>query len=271
MGLITISRNLGSGGAEIARLVADGLKVEFYDDMLLQQEAMRLGVRSEELAGFDEKPPGFFEHVFSEKPEVYLDLMESVVYEVARKGEGVIMGHGGQLLLQDFSCALHVLVHAPLALRIQNIMERHGLSGEAAEKLIHKSDHEQKGFLQFAYHMDWSAPKLYDLVINTQKVRKETAAELIMRVAGTDDFLSCSVTALDAMEALALQKRIEAALLKNHFSLNRLYVEVPEKGVVYVYGYCYTVEEKDRLLEVVKKVPEVSDLKADISVAPTGY
>jgi cytidylate kinase len=271
MALVTISRNLASGGTEIAQLVAKGLAVDLYDDNRLRQEAAKLGVRSDELAELDEKSPGFFEHLFTQKPQLYLDLMESVVYEVARKGQGVIMGHGAQLLLREFSCALHVLVHAPEGLRVQKAMDERGLSREGAEKLIRKSDHEQRGFLHSAFHMDWSDPKLYDLVVNTQKVQIETAANLIVQVAGTREVQACGVTALDAMERLALEKRIQAALLRNNYSLSRFYVEVPSKGVAYVAGFCYTVEDKDRLLELVKSVPGVAEFRADISVTPTGY
>lgn len=268
MSLITISRSMGSGGSRIASLVADGLNVELYDDRRLQEEAVAMGIRSEELKSLNEKAPGFFDHVWSHKPELYLDLMESVIYEVARKGEGVIMGHGSQLLLREFGCAMHVLVHASESTRIQRMIDRHGMTRKAAERLVHKSDHVQKGFLRFAFHMDWNDPSLYDMVINTEKVGPQSAAKLIVEAAQAQEIKECSITALDAMERMSLTRRIEASLLRNDFSLTRLHVEVLEKGVAHIRGLVETEEVRSRLIDEVKGVPGVSDVQTDVIVLP---
>lgn len=89
----------------IVKLVADGLKLEIYDDRRLQEEAIRMGVQSEELKGTDKKVPGLFDRIFSEKPRVYLDLLEAVVYEVAK--DGLKMGcENGKLFFCDPSGSL---------------------------------------------------------------------------------------------------------------------------------------------------------------------
>ena len=94
MPLITISRGIGCGGMIIARLVAEGLKLELFDDRRLQEEAIKMGLRPENI---DENAPGFLDRILSKKPEIYLDYMESIIYEVAKRGEGVIIGHGSQI------------------------------------------------------------------------------------------------------------------------------------------------------------------------------
>ena len=139
-------------------------------------------------SGLDEKAPGFLDRIFSRKPEIYLDCMEALVYEVAKKGEGIIIGHGSQMMLRDFECALHVHIYADEATRIRNLMNQRGMSEEAARKLIEKSDHEQEGFFRFAFHMDWTDPSLYDLVINTEQIGIDTAAKLLadMEAAGSE-------------------------------------------------------------------------------------
>jgi hypothetical protein len=73
---------------------------------------------------FDEKAPGLFSRLLSHKPEVYLDLLEVLIYEVARHGKGVILGHGAQFLLWDFGCALHVCIYASESTRIQNLTDQ---------------------------------------------------------------------------------------------------------------------------------------------------
>jgi cytidylate kinase len=266
MPLITISRGIGCGGEDIAKLVADGLKVELFDDLKLQQEAMEMGIKPEELNDLDEKAPGFFDLVFSKKPEIYLDYMESIVYEVAKKGEGVIIGHGSQMLLRDFECALHVHVYASEPARVQNLVKQKGINENAALKLIRKNDNEQKGFLRFAFHMDWNDPSLYDLIINTDKTGMDLTAKTIQEVALSGQMQACSLTALEAMEKLSLKKRIHAAILKNDISLLNLNVEVPEAGIVELSGFTHLAESKDQILKTIKEVSGVTEVKGDVAV-----
>ena len=270
MSLITISRSMGCGGTKIASLVADELKLELYDDRRLQQEAIKMGIRSEELESLDEKAPGFFDHLRGYRPELYLDLMESVVYEVAQRGKGVILGHGSQLLLRDFGCGLHVRIYASEKSRIQRLMTERGVSEKTAEKLIHKSDHERRGFLRFAFHMDWNDLSLYDLVINAEKMDTDGAAYLIIEAGKFDKIKACGLTALEAMERLSLTKKIEAALLKNNVSPVYYHIEVPEKGQARISGFARSGEEKRRLLNVVKKVSGVSNIEDEVAILQPG-
>ncbi|MFH1487971.1 MAG: cytidylate kinase-like family protein [Pseudomonadota bacterium] len=271
MSLVTISSSMGCGGAEIAKLVAEGLKLELYDDKRLQEEAIKMGITSEDLKGFDEKAPGFFDRILNSKPEAYLDYMEAVVYEVSQRGEGVILGHGSQILLQDFGCALHVLIHAPESTRLQNLMDRQGLSAKAAEKLIWKSDHEKKGFFRFAFHKEASDPSHYDLTINTEKLSGESAAKLVMEAAELQEIKTCSLSAMDAMDRLSQIKKIQAVLLKNNINMTMLNVEVPEKGVAEISGLANSEEEKKEILKYVKSVPEISEVRYEVVLKPAGY
>lgn len=268
MSLITITRCIGCGGMTIARNVAEGLNIELYDDHRLQEEAGKIGIQPEILKELDEKAPGLFNRLFSYKPDIYLDLMESVIYEVARKGEGVILGHGAQLLLRDFSCALHVLIHASEPFRIKHLMDQQELSSEAAKKMIHKSDHERKGFLRFAFHKDWDDLSLYDLVINRDKLSTESASSLIIEVAQSQEIKECSLTALDAMERMSLEKKIEAALIRNNITTNEINIEVPVKGFAYITGWTHTQEQKDHVVQVVQGVPGVTEVKSEVMVVP---
>ena len=273
MALITISRGIGCGGLTISRLVADGLKLELYDDEKLHNEAIRMGLKPEAVTEMDEKAPGFFDMILNKHPDVYLDYMEAVVYEVAKRGEGVIVGHGSQVLLRDFECALHVRIQASEATRIQNLMKHRGVSEAAARKLIHKRDHEQRGFFRFAFHMDWNDPSLYDLIINTEQLGIDTAAHLIMEAARSDQIKACSLNAIEAMERLSFKKRVHAALLETDVNVSNLYVEVPEQGVVEISGFTESKEQKKRIGERLKALSGVSKVEDHIVVLDTvrGY
>jgi cytidylate kinase len=270
MALITVSGGMGCGADKVARYVSEKAKLTLYDDRKLQIEATRLGVRSQELKGFDEKVPGFFDSLRGYNPELYVDLMESVIYELSRSGNGVILGHGSQLLLRDFRCALHVLMFASEDYRIKQVMANHGLSGKAAEKMISKSDSERRGFMHFAFKMDLDDMSLYDLVLNPEKIGVEGAGRLVLEALEVQAVKECSLNALETMERMALLKKVQAALLKARFGFVQFNVDVPEKGVVHLFGFAANEEEKKQMIAEVKKVAGVSKVKDEVGVLPPG-
>jgi cytidylate kinase len=264
MPLITISYGMGTDGRSIARGVADELNLELYDDEKIQGIVVSLGIRTEEIKELDEKEPGFFDRLLSRKPDIYLRCLDSAVYSVAQKGNGVIVGHGSQTLLQDFGCALHVLIKNNEEERIQHLMEREGMRREVAEKVIRKSDSTLKGFFRFAYQREWDDPAIYDMVINTEKMGSETAAGLIIAAARSEEMKACSLTAIDSMKRLSIAKKIEAELIKNNIYVHNLNIEVLENGVVNITGTALTAERKNRVLRTVKGMPEVTDVNMSV-------
>jgi len=266
MTLITITQNFGGDGMAIARKVADGLGIELFDDRKLQGLVHARGIPSEEIGRFDEKAPGFLDNFMGSRPQVFLDILESVIYEVARKGEGVIIGHGSQMLLRNFDCAFHVWVFASDKRRIDNMAAQQGLSREAALKLIRKRDQAQSGFFNFAFHLEMNDPSLYDLIIHTEKLDVDTASGLIIQAARSECLRTCSLKALEAMDRLALEKRVHAALLESGKDMNTIIVEVPEKGTVHVYGISRNLEDAQKIEAAVRRVPGVSKLVPAISV-----
>ena len=270
MSLITISGGRGCGAEQVARLVAKAAELELYDDHRLHQEAVKQGIQSEDLKHLGEKAPGFLDLLRGHQPQVYLDLVQSLIYEVSRLGQGVILGHGSQVLLRDFGCAFHVLIHAAKPYRIKQMMAQQGLSSKAAEKIISTSDHERRGYLRYAFHLDWSDPALYDLVVNTEKFGVEGAAKLIVDALKSEGIQECSLHTLESMQKTALMKKVEAALLKENFSLSDFRVAVSETGVAEIYGYTNTTDTKKRMLEAVGQVPGVEKIIDDVGILPPG-
>jgi hypothetical protein len=202
---------------------------------------------------------------------MYLNLMESVIYEAARLGQGVIIGHGSQMLLHDFGCAMHVLVTAHKESRIHRLMHEMRLTREAAQKLIRQSDNQKKRFFRYAFHKDWDDPTLYDLCINPDKIGSERAAQLIMEMARSPELKSCSIYALDALERLSQTKRIEATLMEMDLRHSGLRVEMREKGVAHITGVLYNHMDKGRIPTVVGRIPGVERVQVDVTLVPAGY
>jgi cytidylate kinase len=264
MSLITISQDFGSGGYQIAKTVAEKLGLELYDDERLRKKALEYGVPAEHLKGLEEKEPGLFDRLMGRKPEIYLDMLQNVVYKVAHGGEGVIFGHGSQILLKDFGCALHVRVYASREKRVRNMVDEQKISPEAADKIIFKKDQEFKGFFRYAFQKDFNDPGLYDLIINTEKISMETAAEYIINLARSDDVKACSLSALETMDRRALERMIHAQLTEKGIVLNTITIEVPEPGIASIFGLARSDAERDAIVQAVNSIQEVK--KADINI-----
>ncbi len=261
MALITISQNFGSGGLEIARLAADKLDLELYDDPKLQMIALEAGIQPEDLASIDEKAPGWFDRILSHRPDTYLEFMESVVYEVARHGRGIILGHGSQMFLRDFDCALHVRIYAKEDSRIETIRKEQGLDA---------ADARQQGFFRFAFHERWDDPSLYDLIINTEKLGVEASAATVIVAAQDQRINECSLTALDTMERMALTKQVEAELLKMDVDLKFLTIEAQSGGTVNISGLVVQEVLKKRISDIVRNLPGVDEVRNRVVTMPGG-
>jgi cytidylate kinase len=270
MSLITITCGIGTGGAAVARQVAETLGITLYDDDRLQDEAVRMGIRSADLKSLDEKAPGLFDRILSRQPGHYVAFMESVVFEVARSGKGVILGHGSQILLRDFGCALHVLVTAGQNTRVANLLSERGINRETAEKLIEKSDSEKRGFFRFAFHRELSDPALYDLVASTEKMGIDLSARLIVEAARSDEISTCGLNALMAMERMGRKKKIEAVLQKKNLNLTLIHIEVDDDGRARVSGAMPNKEERRQLIAALKELPGDLDIEVDVIAMPAG-
>ncbi len=270
MALITVSHNLGSGGLEIAGLAAVELDMPLYDDRKMQGIALASGLHPHDIRALDEKAPGFFDRILSRRPDIYLDFMESVVYEMARRGVGVIVGHGSQMLLRDFDCALHVRIHARESVRMARMAAEQGLSEADARKLVQKADARQKGFFNFAFQKRWDDAALYDLSINTEKLANGAAAAVVAAVAGDQRINECSLTALESMERLALVKRIEAELLKHEIDLKFLTIEIRDEGLADVSGLVFTPAMVADMPDIVRRVPGVRKVDSRVMLMPAG-
>src|SRR5574340_288877 len=140
MYFITVSEMLGSGGENVARKVAEKLHYPFYAKEELYKAADEMGYLAD-VSHLDLKEPHLLEKYFSDKPKIYLDRFQAVIYEVAKKGNALFFGKGSQLLLQDFDCALHVLVIGSLERRIARFVRDTKVDKAVAEKILHTSDH----------------------------------------------------------------------------------------------------------------------------------
>jgi cytidylate kinase len=256
MYFITISEMLGTHGEKIARKVAKELNYNFYGEEELFRAADEMGFLND-IKKLGEKSPALLERFFSEKPKIYLDRLQSVIYEVAKKGDAVFFGRGSQLLLHSFGCAFHVLVTGSMEKRVKRVMEEKQAGREVAEKMIHRSDHDKRGFIRFAFDEDWLNPHLYDLILNTDKLSVDSAARMIADGARSEEIKSCGIDSITNLKKLSIHRQIESALLESSLMTSHLFFTVENGDLVRLLGMVNSQEEKEKVEALVKKVKEI--------------
>ncbi len=203
--VITISRQVGSGGDEIALDVSKILGYTYFDKILMVDAAKSIGVSEEEIADFSEdtyKVKGFVDKILQRKKPVVshalkdnaqirkaldeeecLSVIHVVISSLASRGKTVIVGRGGQAILKHKLGVLHVRIVAPVDVRVKRIMKSEGLSQKDALRLIEDNDKAQAEYLQRFHNINWEDPTIYDMVLNTGKMNFDIATKVIVKAA----------------------------------------------------------------------------------------
>ena len=197
MRAITISREYGSGGGEIAARLAQRLGWQLVDHEVVVEVANALGVSEAEAEAHDEHVEGLASRILSSLqlvepimlvgstnlPEAderkYRDALFEVVEAAVTQGHVVIVGRGSQILLAQRRDVFHARIIAPLELRIAYVMQREGLNQNDARSRIQMKDRDRIRYLQAEHHQSPEDAHLYDLVINTGVIDLDSAIDLI--------------------------------------------------------------------------------------------
>jgi len=182
--VITISRELGSGGASIGKMLANQLDLRYYDRELIEEIATRTGSDAEHIklhettgrSGFGSMLLGFIDrrHV---QDTVYLRSLLKVLRAIATEGRAVIIGRGAGCVLEN---ALRIRFIAPFEVRVERMARVRDLSLDEARQLVLDTDYRQRRFLHDFFGCDADGVQPYDLVINTAHLSLEHGAELAM-------------------------------------------------------------------------------------------
>jgi len=259
MPIITISRQLGSLGTDIAQLLCKRFQYQCVDKELLEGAFGESGLPRESVERYDEKKPGFWD-IFKTDKARYLHFVKGALFGFARKGNCVILGRGGQAALGNIPGILHVRVVAPMEKRIQRITKRFECDERQAAKFIDQNDQERGGFHKFFFDCNWEDSDLYDLVINTGSLSAESAARLIQDVAKSDEFAARQTETLLKLDDLSLEHEIKTTIIyKEKLSIHFLEV-FSQQGVVTLRGIAgdsRDVEQSEKIAASMENVKEV--------------
>ncbi len=259
MAIITISREMGSGGIPIAHRAAEKLGYTLIDGEAIAKVAGKYGLTPEALEIADEKPPAFVERL-DEKMEVDLHLIELIILEYALKGNVIIYGRGGQDLLKDISSVLRTRIIAPFEERVERWAEREWLDPDLARVLVRKSDQQRAGFIKYYFDRDWDNPLHYDLIINTSRLSEETAVKLLCEGVKDKNLVEKKGAAKNTLFNLIVRKRTEIAILSStDVEAHHLQITA-EDGLVTLSGHLHSEAERRDVLKITRKVEGVKDI-----------
>jgi cytidylate kinase len=183
---LAISREAGAGGDTIAKIVGQRLGWEVLGKELLDRIASRFHSNRSMLDLVDETPSNWVYDVLGTwmdstviPHETYVVQLGRVVLAAAKKANVVFVGRGAQFLLpRDKGFAVR-LVASP-QFRIENLMRLKGLTTAEAQRYLNEADKGRREFGSRFFHHDVTDPHLYDLVLNTERLGIEGAAEVIL-------------------------------------------------------------------------------------------
>lgn len=215
MSVVTISRQVGSLGDEIAGLVADKLGYALVSREGIHKLARECDAEFKDACSAfeEERGAGFWERLFYRDP-AYTSLFEALNLELASKGDVVILGRGAQVALAELPGVFHARVVAPRTLRVQRVRERMGLSAEDANDFVHNYDKQRRALIESVYHKDLSDWSLYSMVLNTANLNAEAGAELIALAVQKMPPLAEADLVGQELARRAFAKRVESAIKK---------------------------------------------------------
>lgn len=188
--IITISRQYGSGGRIVGKLLAERLGVPFYDNELISLAAEKTGLSKECFVNAEETSTGnlflslttltpsieSFGLPFNEK--IFL-VQSQIIKEVAEKGSCVIVGRSADYVLSDMENCVHLFLQADLKDRINRAIAHYGLPEKNAESTVIKTDKRRANYYNYFTGLKWGKAENYDLILNTSRMDLEKIVDVI--------------------------------------------------------------------------------------------
>ena len=197
MFVITISHQLGSGGAMLGQKMAELLKVPFFDREILKRVAENLHLAESELEYREERLSTFWEKFarnaaigdavgiltadrFDPTDQELFDYECETIGKIAEKSSGVFLGRCGFYTLRDHPRRVNILVHADLSERIERVKRLFNVNEEAASKMIRTNDRTRGEYVHAFTRLNWQDARLYDLAMNTSSLGMDKALDFAL-------------------------------------------------------------------------------------------
>lgn len=195
--VITISHQLGSGGAYLGQILSEQLGIPFFDREILKKVADQLHMEETELEYREERLTSYWqsfarvaalsdpvgclslEHYQPSDQELF-QLESQTIMRIVKESSAIFIGRCGRYILRDHPDHFSILVHSDLPARIERIQQLFCLTPKDAKKLIETNDRERAAYIRAFTHQEWLDARLYNLCVNTARIGFDKTADLAL-------------------------------------------------------------------------------------------
>ena len=194
--IITIGRQFGSGGKEIAEKLGENLQIPVYDKEMLAVAAKDSGICQELFESHDEKPTNSFlyslvmdTYSMGYSPNAYMDMpinhkvflaQFDAIKKLANEGPCILVGRCADYALDSYDNCLSVFIHANLDARIERIARMYDLTDAKAKDMIVKTDKKRATYYNYYTNKKWGAAESYELCLDSSKLGITGTTEAIL-------------------------------------------------------------------------------------------
>lgn len=195
--IITVSREFGCNGTEIAEKLAKRLRFLLINKSYINELMLKNGLEEDQLESLEESSLS----PFNETRKRYIELMNKLILELAETKPIILLGRGGQFLFKNHPQAFHIKIIGSIEERTKIVMNQYKLDKVTALKLIAEQDRRRDLYISKVFGGDWNDPSLYSLVINMDYFDVASSVKMILRaikLANRNDFKNSDVQTLEA-------------------------------------------------------------------------
>lgn len=195
--VIVISRQFGSGGRKIGKLLSDKLKIPYYDMALIEEASKRSEVSYEELLEVDEKKvsPKWYafpvevgmEYQMKKTPinEELFSLQAEIIKDLANQGPCIMIGRGADYILRGNARMLSVFVHADMKTKMDSVCSHYNVSREEGAAMIRRTDKQRSAYYNYYTEYRWGDIDNYDIVLNRTSLGVERCVQMLEMIYHT--------------------------------------------------------------------------------------
>jgi cytidylate kinase len=259
MPIITITREMGSLGKDVARELGAELNVPVVYHEVIDHLADRMRVRKSHVIRLLDGSAGLLERLTADKTSLSIFTADEIIGIAARGPGAVIRGWGATHLLREVPHALCVRVCAPFETRKRRMMERLNTDDDAqVTEEIRANDEAHSAIMRRHFNLQWTDSEHYDLVLNTKRVTVDECVAEVLALVRSPQFVETE-RSRQKLGDLALAASVRAALRRAPETREAQVTVNSEAGKVMLSGAGST-DEMLAFVEVASAVPGVRDV-----------
>ncbi len=204
MAVLTISRQFGAGGLTLGQQLAAKLGYSLVSDDIISMIAKKARVSQGWVQSIEKEagnklqrflssviPKGLVDRILDDQKgyideEIYLDLLEQIIRQIASDDNCIILGRGGQYILQDNKNAFHVLLIADKQDRIKFMESNYNLNHPEATQVVNAEDKRRMALYRKLHQSDYDQPDHYHVILNMSRLSLDVACTMICQLLASD-------------------------------------------------------------------------------------